>query len=79
MQRGGDDRGRGGGKASLEAGPPTWLLSAGCAAMVLLIGGLVAGGPIGTTLAAWGYLTVLTLATVFFCLLAIRQVRRKGR
>ena len=79
MQLGDGDRGLGGRERSQEAGPPAWLLAAGCAAMVLLIGGLVAGGPSGTALAAWGYLTVLTLATVFFCLLAIRQVRRRSR
>ena len=78
MQRGDGDRGLGGRKRPQEAGPPTWLLGAGCTAMVLLIGGLVAGGPIGGALAAWGYLTVLTLAAVFFCLLAIRQVRRRS-
>jgi hypothetical protein len=79
MQLGGDERGLGGRKQPQEAGPPTWLLAAGCTAMVLLIGGLVAGGTVGTALAAWGYLIVLTLATVFFCLLAIRQVRRRSR
>jgi hypothetical protein len=79
MQFGDGDRGLGGRGYPQEAGPPARLLAAGCAAMILAIGGLVAGGPIGTALAAWGYLIVLTLATVFFCLLALRQVRRRSR
>jgi hypothetical protein len=74
----GGERGLGGRKSPQEAGPPNWLLAAGCIALALLVAGLVAGGSIGAMLVAWGYLTILTLATAFFCLLAIRQGRRWG-
>lgn len=78
MRPGGNHRDLGGRKSPEEAGPPNWLLAAGCTALVLLIAGLFTEGRLGTALVAWGSLSILTLATVFFCLLAIRQGRRWG-
>lgn len=79
MQRSDGDQGLEKRERPQESGPPTWLLAAGCTAMVLLIVVLIASGPIGEGVATWSYFTVLTLATVFFCLLAFQQGRRRSR
>jgi hypothetical protein len=60
------------------AGPPVWLLPAGCAAVGLLLAGIVVGGETGEGLAGLGCLVLPSLAGIFVAVLAWR-VMSDGR
>jgi hypothetical protein len=55
------------------AGPPIWLLPAGCTAFGLMLAGALLGGETGQAMAGLGCLALPTLVAVFFALLAWRS------
>jgi hypothetical protein len=66
---------RPGAKRPPGADPPRWLLALGCAALGLLLGGVLLGGEGGARLVALACIAFPTLVSAFLALLARRYLR----